>query len=157
MTSLARAKLWSWRFSSANLLKLYWGKLAQNGDASRFYFWDSRFNSLWSINYPNWGFTRFSSAPFPPRKMPWGNVKLMPLPFPSIYLPVHYSLSSNHSTLYTYRVAKKSVNLKHFLILTGMFKFKPASQIVERYHSNVSCALNMVDFISNIFCKFSEK
>jgi hypothetical protein len=31
-----------------------------------------------------------------------------------------------------------------------MFRFKPASKFVERYHPVVSCALNMEDLISNI-------
>jgi hypothetical protein len=30
----------------------------------------------------------------------------------------------------------------------GMFRFKPASQFVVRYHSVVSCALNMQGLIS---------
>jgi hypothetical protein len=33
---------------------------------------------------------------------------------------------------------KTSVNPKHFLVLTGVFKFKPASQSAERYHSFAS-------------------
>jgi hypothetical protein len=53
-------------------------------------------------------------------------------------------------------VAQKSVNLKHSLVVTGMFRFKPATQFVERYHSVVSCALNTEDLISNNFCKFSS-
>jgi hypothetical protein len=46
-----------------------------------------------------------------------------------------------------YRVPQKSVNLKHSLVLTGMFRFKPASQFVERYHSVVGCALDTEDLI----------
>jgi hypothetical protein len=42
-----------------------------------------------------------------------------------------------------YRWAKKSANLKHTLALTGMFRFKPASQFVERYHSVMNYALSM--------------
>jgi hypothetical protein len=34
-----------------------------------------------------------------------------------------------------YRAARKPVTLEHSLVLTGMFRFKPASQFVERYHS----------------------
>jgi hypothetical protein len=49
------------------------------------------------------------------------------------------------------RVAQKSVNLKYYLVLTEMFRFKPTSQSVGRYHSTVSCALNMEDLISNSF------
>jgi hypothetical protein len=54
-------------------------------------------------------------------------------------------------------VAQKSVNLKHYVVLTGMFRFKPASQFVEPYHNAVSCAVNMENLISNRFCKFSKK
>jgi hypothetical protein len=61
-----------------------------------------------------------------------------------------------HSIAYTYRVAQKSVNLKHSLVITGMFRFKPATQFVERYHSGVSCAMNSEDLISNNFRKFSK-
>jgi hypothetical protein len=35
-----------------------------------------------------------------------------------------------------YRLAYKSDKLKHSLALTGIFRFKPASQFVERYHSD---------------------
>jgi hypothetical protein len=52
-------------------------------------------------------------------------------------------------------VAQKSVNLKRSPLLTGMFRFKPVSQFVERYHSVASCALNMEDLISNIFSLLS--
>jgi hypothetical protein len=52
-----------------------------------------------------------------------------------------------------YRVAQKSVNLKHSLMLTEMFRFKPASQFAESDHSAVSSALSIADFISNNFCK----
>jgi hypothetical protein len=45
---------------------------------------------------------------------------------------------------FLYRVAQNSVSLKHSLLLTGMIRYKPASQFVERYHSVVSGALNMV-------------
>jgi hypothetical protein len=51
---------------------------------------------------------------------------------------------------FLHRVAQKSVNLKHFLVLTGTFKFKPASQLIERYLIAVSCVLNMEDLISKI-------
>jgi hypothetical protein len=36
-----------------------------------------------------------------------------------------------------------SVNVKDSFVSTEMFRFKPASLFVERYHSVVSCALNM--------------
>jgi hypothetical protein len=39
----------------------------------------------------------------------------------------------------------------------GTFKFKPASQFVKRYHSVVSCAMNMGDLISNNVHKFSKQ
>jgi hypothetical protein len=60
-----------------------------------------------------------------------------------------------NSTL-KYTVAQKSVNLKQSVILTGILKFKPASQFLERYHSVLSRALNMEDLNSNNFCKFSK-
>jgi hypothetical protein len=41
----------------------------------------------------------------------------------------------------------------HILSLTGMFRFKPTSQLVELLHSVVSCASSMDDFISKDFCK----
>jgi hypothetical protein len=53
-------------------------------------------------------------------------------------------------------VAQKSVNPKHSLVVTGMFRFTPASQYAERYRSVVSCALNMEGLISDNFCKFSS-
>jgi hypothetical protein len=60
--------------------------------------------------------------------------------------------------MYTiYRVPQKSVNLNHSLVWTGMVRFKPGSQFVERYHSVVSCALNMEDLILNSFRVFSEQ
>jgi hypothetical protein len=70
-------------------------------------------------------------------------------PFTSF--PIHYSLPSNHSTIYT-----ESVNLKYSLVLTGMFKFKAARPHVERYHSVVSHTLNVVSLISNNFGKFMK-
>jgi hypothetical protein len=51
-------------------------------------------------------------------------------------------------------VAEKSTNLKDSLVLAGMFRFMPTSQFVERYHS---VELNMEDFITNNFCKFSKQ
>lgn len=33
----------------------------------------------------------------------------------------------------------------------GVFRFKPSSQFVERYHSIVGCVLDMDDLISNNF------
>jgi hypothetical protein len=53
-------------------------------------------------------------------------------------------------------MTQKTVNLKHLPLLTGMFKFKPASQFVEWYNSAVSCGLNMEDLISKIVCKFTK-
>jgi hypothetical protein len=52
---------------------------------------------------------------------------------------------------------QKSVTLKHSLVLTGMFTFKPASRFVERYHIVVGCALNMEGLISNNLCKFGKQ
>jgi hypothetical protein len=51
-------------------------------------------------------------------------------------------------------MAQKSGNLKYSLVSMGMFGFEPVSQFVERYHTIVSCALNMEYLISNNFCKF---
>jgi hypothetical protein len=82
--------------------------------------------------------------------------------------PSHHKISTNNnspihvirflllSLTTIYRVAQKSVNLKHSLVLEGMFRFKPVSKFVERYHSAVNCALSMEDLISNSFCKFSK-
>jgi hypothetical protein len=55
-----------------------------------------------------------------------------------------------------YRLGKMSVNFKYSLVLTGMFTFKPASQLVECYHSVVSCALTTEELIQKNFCKFSK-
>jgi hypothetical protein len=38
---------------------------------------------------------------------------------------------------------------QHSPVLRGMFRFKPVSELVERYRSVVSCAMNMEDLISN--------
>jgi hypothetical protein len=40
--------------------------------------------------------------------------------------------------------------------MKGMFRFRPAIQHVERYHSVVTCALNMEHLISKYFCKIIE-
>jgi hypothetical protein len=48
-----------------------------------------------------------------------------------------------------YRIVHRSLNLKHSLVLTGMFRFKPTNQFAERCHSVVGCALNVEDFILN--------
>jgi hypothetical protein len=45
-------------------------------------------------------------------------------------------------------MAQRSVNPKHSLVLAVMFRFKPASQFVERCHGIVNCSLSMEDFIS---------
>lgn len=42
------------------------------------------------------------------------------------------------NTCISYTVAQKSVNLKHFLVLGRMFRFKPATLCVERYLRVVS-------------------
>jgi hypothetical protein len=41
-----------------------------------------------------------------------------------------------------------SINLKHSLVLTGMFRSQPANQLVEGYYSVVSCALNKDNLVS---------
>jgi hypothetical protein len=56
-----------------------------------------------------------------------------------------------------YRVVQKSVNLKDFPVLTGMFTFKSNSQYADRYHSVVSCACNMEDLIKKMFANLSNK
>jgi hypothetical protein len=53
-------------------------------------------------------------------------------------------------------VAKISVSLKYFLVLTGMFRSQPANQVAERNHSVESCALDMEDLVSKTICKFSK-
>jgi hypothetical protein len=45
-------------------------------------------------------------------------------------------------------MTETSVNLKYSLVLTRMFRFKPASQFAERCYSVVSRALNMENIIS---------
>jgi hypothetical protein len=52
------------------------------------------------------------------------------------------------SLLFYIRISPKSVKLKHSLVLTGMLRLKPVDQHVLRYHSIVSCALNMEKLIS---------
>jgi hypothetical protein len=47
-----------------------------------------------------------------------------------------------------HKVIQKLVNLKQSLELTGMSISKPAIEFVERYHSVVSCALDMGNLIS---------
>jgi hypothetical protein len=42
---------------------------------------------------------------------------------------------------------QKLVNIKYSLVLMRMFRFTPARQFGERYHSFASCALNMEDLI----------
>jgi hypothetical protein len=55
-----------------------------------------------------------------------------------------------------YKETQKSVNLKHSLLLTGLSRFKPASQFVERFRSIMSCELNMEDLISKNVCILSK-
>jgi hypothetical protein len=67
----------------------------------------------------------------------------------SIILDAYESNETKNADLLNrkYRLGKRSVNLKYFLVLTGMFRFKLTSQFVERYHSIFNCALNMEDLI----------
>jgi hypothetical protein len=51
-------------------------------------------------------------------------------------------------------MARKSVNLKHSLVLKVALRFKPAAQYLERYDSAVSYTLIIQDLISNNFYKF---
>jgi hypothetical protein len=53
-------------------------------------------------------------------------------------------------------VARKSVNLKHSIVLTGMFSLKTARQFVERYHRVVNSALDMEGLILKNICKISK-
>jgi hypothetical protein len=69
---------------------------------------------------------------------------------------VHNTMYEVFSSLQIYRMTQKSVNLKHFFVLTGMFRFKPANHFLEWYHSGVSCELNMEDLISKNVCKFRK-
>jgi hypothetical protein len=55
-----------------------------------------------------------------------------------------------------YRVAQKSVNPKHSIMLIEMLRFKPASQFAEHCHSVVSSSLNIASLISKNFSKFSN-
>jgi hypothetical protein len=48
-------------------------------------------------------------------------------------------------------VTQNSVNRKYSVVLKGKFRFKPASDCVERYHCDASCALNMEDLVSTTF------
>jgi hypothetical protein len=75
-----------------------------------------------------------------------GGLRQGPLNFLILYI--------NVEPLYehlTYKVPQKLVNVKHSLVLTGMLRFTPASQLVERYHSVAVCAVNMEDLIQNNF------
>jgi hypothetical protein len=45
----------------------------------------------------------------------------------------HLNVILTLSSQLLYRVAQNSVNLKHSLVLTGIFRCKPTSQFVERY------------------------
>jgi hypothetical protein len=76
----------------------------------------------------------------------------------SIILDAYESNKTKNADLLNrkYRLGKTSVNLKYSLVLTEMFRLRPASQFVERYHSIFSCALNMEDLILNNICKFSK-
>jgi hypothetical protein len=47
-------------------------------------------------------------------------------------------------------VAQKSVNLKHSSVLTGMYRFKHASQFLERHSSVLSCAVDIEDLVRTI-------
>jgi hypothetical protein len=50
-------------------------------------------------------------------------------------------------TEFWYRT-RKSINLKYYVELSGIFSFKLVSQLVERYHSVVSRKLKVEDLIS---------
>lgn len=65
--------------------------------------------------------------------------------------------NNNVFQVWKYRVARKLVNLKHPLALTGMLRFKSVIQFAERYHSVMTCALNLNDLFSIFFCEFSNK
>jgi hypothetical protein len=55
-----------------------------------------------------------------------------------------------------YRMAQNSLILKYSDVVTGMLRFKPANQSIERYDGFASCALNTKELISNNFWKFSN-
>jgi hypothetical protein len=48
-------------------------------------------------------------------------------------------------------MALMAFNVEYSLTLTGIFRFECASQLEERYHGVLICALNMNDVISNNF------
>lgn len=50
------------------------------------------------------------------------------------------------------RISQKIIYLKHYVVLVGIFGFKPASQFIGRRHSVVICALYKTDIISKSFC-----
>jgi hypothetical protein len=51
----------------------------------------------------------------------------------------------------------QSFNLKQSLTLKAMFRFKPGSKSVERYHTVVNYALNMENIIWNNSCEYSKQ
>jgi hypothetical protein len=57
----------------------------------------------------------------------------------------------------TQRMPQKSVNNKHSRVLTGIIRFKSASQFVECYHNVVNYAMNIEYRISNNLLKFIEQ
>jgi hypothetical protein len=63
---------------------------------------------------------------------------------------------SNPNPVYGHSYTLQNVKLKYSLALMGMFSFKNSGQFVKRYHSVVSCALNMDDLISNNSGKLSK-
>jgi hypothetical protein len=55
-----------------------------------------------------------------------------------------------------HRMIKKSVNLKHSVVLMGMFGFKHAIQFIESYGISLSCSLNIEDLTSKKLYKISK-
>jgi hypothetical protein len=63
-------------------------------------------------------------------------------------------LHGRFSLFVSYRVATKSIHQKYYVVLTGMLRYKPVTEFVERYYSTVNCTLSADDLISNNFCEF---
>jgi hypothetical protein len=80
----------------------------------------------------------------------WNSIGFKNIPV-SLEIKPSYPPSQVTCRYLIYRVAQKSVNLQRSLVLTEMFRFKPASRFLERYHSVVNCAMNTENPISNNF------
>jgi hypothetical protein len=87
--------------STVRQIKSYTNEIEQAGSrdsASGLYLGEARFESRPGPGYPDWGFSWFSSLLAGECR---DNTLDYARPLPSIFFPTHYSLSSNHSTLYS--------------------------------------------------------